>query len=321
MSVALRRAAAAMIAFSIIPCCAEAQSLSDRRAAKDKAADTEIEVACGRIDKENCAVVVPLINERTVSQHVRLKPLQSKGSVESVRGLCDGDVNIAIVQADVFALESDTPNCAGKLSVVGSGLYPYMGFAIVRADRDDKKFGALVDHLKAGETLSVAAGGAGSGGEATLRTILSKNETWKQSVSIEPDGVAVGLNKVRDRQLDVIFVMDGPQSPLIKTVRETIDQETRRPAFDFVDLRPNAALLEMKLNGDAPLYATAVVAPGLFSSTKTIATPAVIAVRNDYYNSNPDTVGKIRQAAEDALPAIASKSGARPDWAADFTPR
>ena len=28
--------------------------------------------------------------------------------------------------------------------------------------------------------------------------------------------------------------------------------------------------------------------------------------------------GKIRQAAEDALPAIAARAGARPDWAQDF---
>jgi hypothetical protein len=45
-------------------------SLSDRRAAKEKADTVEVEVACGKLDKENCAVVVPEINTKTVTQNV-----------------------------------------------------------------------------------------------------------------------------------------------------------------------------------------------------------------------------------------------------------
>ena len=95
-----------------------ADSLSERRAAKEKVDMVEVEVACGKLDKENCAVVVPEINGKTVSQNVRLKPLESKGSVDSVNGLCDGDVQMAVVQADVLAVRSAKPDCAGKISVL-----------------------------------------------------------------------------------------------------------------------------------------------------------------------------------------------------------
>ena len=47
-----------------------ADSLSERRAAKEKVDMVEVEVACGKLDKENCAVVVPEINGKTVSQNV-----------------------------------------------------------------------------------------------------------------------------------------------------------------------------------------------------------------------------------------------------------
>ena len=87
------RYAAAILALFLAATQARAESLSERRAAKEKVETIEVEVACGKLDKENCAIVVPEINSKTVSQGVRLKPLESKGSVESVNGLCDGDVD------------------------------------------------------------------------------------------------------------------------------------------------------------------------------------------------------------------------------------
>jgi len=149
-----------------------ADSLSERRAAKEAAPSAEIEVACGKLDKENCAIVVPEINAKTVPVGVRLKPLESKGSVESANGLCDGDVQIAIVQMDVLVQRAAKPDCAGKVVVLGSPFYPYQGFMVVREETREDKFGEMVGNLKQGAVLRVAAGGSGSGGEATLRAIL-----------------------------------------------------------------------------------------------------------------------------------------------------
>ena len=247
---------AAILALFLAAAEGRADSLSDRRAAKEKADTIEVEVACGKIDKENCAVVVPEISAKTVSQGVRLKPLESKGSVESVNGLCDGDVNSAVVQADVVAARVGKPDCTGKVVALGAPLYPYYGYMVVRADTREDKFGELVDHLKPGAVLRVAAGGSGSGGELTLRNILTSAPEWKQLIDIQPDGSATALNKLRDRQIDAFFVMDGPQSPLLQEVRETVDPKTKQRIFKFVDFRPSSKLLGVPYNGRS-LYATA----------------------------------------------------------------
>ena len=319
MSISLRFGAA-ILTLLLAAAGGRANSLSERRAAKEKAETVEVEVACGKIDKENCAVVVPEINAKTVSEGVRLKPLESKGSVESVNGLCDGDINFAVAQADVVAARTAKPDCAGKVVALGGPLYPYEGYMVVRADAREDKFGDLVNALKPGEVLRVAAGGSGSGGELTLRNILSSAPEWKQLIDIQPDGAATALNKLRDRQLDAFFVMDGPQSPLLQDVRETVDPKTKRRVFKFVDMRPSAKLAGLTFNG-RNLYATATLESGWFSAIKSISTPAVIVIRDEFYKSKPPIAAKIRQAAEDAAPAIAAKAGARPDWAAEFDRR
>lgn len=318
MSSALRAALTLAILATVSPVAAE--SLSDRRAAKEKVETIEIEIACGKLDKENCAIVVPEINSKTVAQGVRLKPLESKGSVESVNGLCDGDVNVAVVQADVLAARVGKPDCAGKLVLLGAPLYPYEGFMVVRAETREGKFAELVDDLKSGAVLRVAAGGSGSGGELTLRNVLASAPEWKLLVDIQPDGSATALNKLRDRQIDAFFVMDGPQSPLLQEVRETVDPKTKQRVFKFVDFRPNERLAAVRFNGRG-LYATATLESGWFSAIRSLSTPAVLAIRDEFYRSQPAVAAKMRQAAEDASPAIAVRAGARPDWRQDFDGR
>ena len=68
----------------------------------------------------------------------------------------------------------------------------------------------------------------------------------------------------------------------------------------------------------AALYATATLELGWFSSIKSISTPGVLALRDDFYRGYPAVASKIRQAAEDAIPSIAARAGAKPDWAKDF---
>lgn len=311
----VRNAAVLCIAFFVTPALAE--SLSERRAARDKAETVEIEVACGKLDKENCAIVVPELSSKTIANGVRLKPLESKGSVESLAGLCDGDVIAAVVQADVLARRAGQTDCVGAVALLGAPLYPYEGFMIVRADARENKFADMLANLKAGAVLRVAAGGAGSGGELTFRNLLAANPEWKQQVDLLPDGSATALNKLRDRQLDAFFVMDGPQSPLLQEVRDTIDPKTKERVFKFVDARPNEKLLSLQF-ANRQLYATATIEPGWFSAIKTVSTPAVFAIREDFYRHEPAVAAKIRQAIEDAQAAIASRAGARGDWRKDF---
>ena len=53
------RTAALTAALLLAVTSASADSLSERRAAKEKSETVEVEVACGKLDKENCAAVVP----------------------------------------------------------------------------------------------------------------------------------------------------------------------------------------------------------------------------------------------------------------------
>ena len=64
---------------SILSASRRSQLNISRRAAKEKADMVEVEVACGNLDKENCAGVVPEINGKTVSQNVRLNSLEFEG--------------------------------------------------------------------------------------------------------------------------------------------------------------------------------------------------------------------------------------------------
>jgi TRAP-type uncharacterized transport system substrate-binding protein len=168
--------------------------------------------------------------------------------------------------------------------LLGAPLYPTI--IVVRADTREDKFGDLVNNLKPGTVLRVAAGGSGSGGELTLRNILADAPEWKQIIDIQPDGSATALNKLRDRQIDAFFVMDGPQSPLLQEVRETVDPKTKQRIFKFIDVRPSDKLLGVQFNGRG-LYATATIEAGWFSAIKSISTPAVIAIRDDLYRSQP----------------------------------
>jgi hypothetical protein len=61
------RYAAVILAILLSANQTRADSLSERRAAKEKVETIEGEIACGKLDKENCAVVVPEINSKTVS--------------------------------------------------------------------------------------------------------------------------------------------------------------------------------------------------------------------------------------------------------------
>ena len=187
---------------------------------------------------------------------------------------------MAVVQADVLAVRSAKPDCAGKIVALGKPLYPYEGSMVVRAEAGEAKFGDMIARLAPGAVLRVAAE-ARFGRRAHLRNILASAPEWKQVIDIAPDGADTALNNLRDRQIDAFFVMDGSQSPFLQEVRETVDPKTKQRIFKFVDVRPGEKLTAMPFNG-RNLYATATLESHWFSAIKSIQTPAVIAVRDDF---------------------------------------
>ncbi|WP_036282555.1 TAXI family TRAP transporter solute-binding subunit [Methylocystis sp. ATCC 49242] len=313
MTFQLPAAVILIVAFLATPG-AFAQSLSERLPSRGKV--ETIEVACGARDKENCEIVVPELGSRTALRGVQLKPLESGGSAESLNGLCAGVVTMAVVQEDALVARMGKADCAGQIRMIGAPLYPYEGFLVVRADTRGASFADMVKNLKDGNILRIAAGGPNSGGELTLRNILAAAPKWKPLVDIEPDGPSTALERLRNRGIDAFFVMDGPQSPLLNQVRETTDPKTKQRVYKFIDFRPDDKMLvDLRRLG---LYGVATIEKRWFSALKTITSPAVIAIREDTYRNHPEIAAAIQQAAEDALPAIAVRTGASPNWRQDF---
>ena len=77
----------------------------------------EVEVACGKLDKENCAVVVPEIDGKTVSQNVRLKPLESRAASSPSTG-CATATSRWLSCRRTCLRSGRKPDCAGKISVL-----------------------------------------------------------------------------------------------------------------------------------------------------------------------------------------------------------
>ena len=53
----------------------------------------------------------------------------------------------SVVQADVLAVRSAKPDCAGKVVALGRPLFPYEGFMVVRADQRESNFGDMIDRI------------------------------------------------------------------------------------------------------------------------------------------------------------------------------
>lgn len=307
----------------ILPLVANAQSLSERRKAKEQAVQFSAEVAAGRPDKEGFAVVAPALNERLGDKNITLTRLSGKGSVESVDALCDGDVNMAFVQADVLVqrvsgVNANKSDCSNKLVILGPALWPYVIYAIVLNDeKSPDSLDGMFSNLRSGNSLRIAAGGSGSGGEQTLRNILNANSTWKQATSIQPDGADTAFSKLKDKVIDVFVVADGPHSPLLNQVRDEINPDTKKPRYKFVSIESDK-LLASTFNRGQKLYGSYKLSGGWFSSRNTIVTLGVLAVRDDFYRANGAVMANIRQAEEDSLPDIATKTGAETNWFAKY---
>ena len=309
----------AIAILAIAPMLAQAQSLSERRKSKEQAVQFTAEVAAGRPDKEGFAVVIPALNDRLGDKNISLTRLSGKGSVESVDALCDGDVNMAVVQADVLVqrvtgVNSNKSDCSNKLVILGPALWPYVIYAIaLNDDKAPDSLDGMYSNLRPGNSLRIAAGGGGSGGEQTLRNILGANSEWKQATSIQPDGADTAFSKMKDKEIDVFIVADGPHSPLLNQVRDEINPDTKKPRYKFVSVE-SPKLMRATYNRGQKLYGSYKLSGGWFGSRNTIVTVGVLAVRDDYYRANGAVMGNVRQAEEDSLPDIATKTGADTNW-------
>lgn len=316
----LKSAAAAAIAGTLAlagPAAAQTPSLTQRLGATQAAAHVEVQIACGKLDKSNCAQVLPRIAEQSASSNVGLKAVESEGSYESATGVCLGLVEGAIVQRDAADLRARQADCAGKIENVGKPLYPYYGFLILSANAPYDTLDRLVSHTPEGKTLNIAVGAEGSGGAVTMGYILRSEPTWKRVVTTREYGLETALQRIKDGSLDGFFVMDAPGSPLIDQISSEKDAKGNL-VFQFGDVRPGSSFYGMKDWSGRPMFQEAVVTPGLFQSTKSVSVDAVMIVANafreDRAKNGPKAVEALASAIDRAGASIFADTKTPRDW-------
>lgn len=295
-----------------------AESLSERLAkASGAVALAPVEVACGRLDKANCAQVLPRVAEQAMQAGLSLRPAESQGSVESAQGVCQGLVPAAIVQRDAADAQARKPECMGRFDVVGKPVYPYYGFLVVAASRPEGGLQEMVANTPQGKNLKISAGGAGSGGQVTMDYMLRANAAWKRVITLAGASADTALVLVKDGALDGLFVMEAPNSPLLETIRTAVDAKGKA-LFKFVDIRPGDAFYGIKDWGGRPMFQQQTLVSGWFGDTKVPSVDAVFiadnAFREDRAKGGPQSVAKLSEAIDRAQAAVFAETNTPRDW-------
>lgn len=306
----------------------DAGALDLTGASKPRQETLEVLMACGKADKGNCAKVVPAIAAK-MPAGVTLQGANTEGSVESAKLVCKGSVDVngksipvptALVQADAAAaIAASEPGCANALMMVGQPVYPYVLFAVVRADSPYNDFNDMVsDYRKQGKKLSVSAGKEGSGGLATLRNLMKADDTLKNTVDVSAYDQAVALQQVGDGQLAVFFSMDAPDSDFIDKIKAAVDANGK-PKFKFIDVDPDDFQNVLKLKAfNRPLYEETnfSVPGGWFGRTiDTMATFAAVVANRTWANGDgAKAVVSIGGALNDANAALREATKTPNGW-------
>lgn len=303
---------------------AKAQDLDSMMGASTNQFSDNVDVACGVLTKANCALVLPKIAHYSVPQGVTISPIESHGSLQSAEAVCKGIIQSAIGQMDAFSLVENSTACASSFQQIGSPLYPYYGYLVVLASNPANSMDDLVNNVQQGQTLNVADGKMGSGGQVTFQALLAADPNWKRVVAESDEDQDSALGNLSDGTLDAYFVMDGPGSALVSTIKNSVDKNGNK-VYKFLDISPDSSFFnELDFNGK-PLYQSLILKSGWFIDTHTISTNAVLIVNTSWANgqswgSNPadsnstQAVNVLRQAQDQAEAAIMASTLTPPNW-------
>ena len=278
-------------------------------------APVTVQVACGRLDKSNCGQVIPRLMEH-VGANVALKPVESEGSLESTTGVCEGVVEVALAQRDSVN-QRVRRDCVGKVDVVGRPLYPYYGYLVAAAGNRADSIEELVRNVGQGQTVRIAAGSETSGGQTTMQAMLDANPAWKRAITVSNYSQDSALQRITSGSVDAFFVMDSPHSELLDRIRTAVDARNK-PTFKFLDVRPGSGFYGLKDWRNQFLYQEVVLEGGLFSSTKTVSTDAVLIMNNAFRENRqlggPRAAEALDTAADRATASILADTQAPRDW-------
>jgi hypothetical protein len=246
-------------------------------------------------------------------------PDESTGSFMSATGVCLGLDEAAIVQRDAASERAHTSDrfaagCAGKYVSLGKPLYPYYGFWVVRADAGVSRVSGQIAGIRAGQSLTVAAGEDGSGGQITLRNLLAADPAWHSAVHVTTDGGEAALRLLRDKNIDAFFLMDDRTSPMVeKSIKGEVD-ERGRPIFKFLAIDPPSSFFRETDWTGRRMYQPEDLTSGWFGGIRTISVDAVLIVGKSWWRHDQASGAQLGRAIDAAAGAIRAATRTPKDW-------
>ncbi len=314
-------------AMAIVSCMlattAQAQSLAERLAQQHPdAAPITIRVAAGVKTKGNYSQIVPIIAQQLASTNITVVPDESTGSFMSATGVCLGLDEAAIVQRDAASERAHTSDrnaasCQGKYVSLGKPLYPYYGFWVVRADSPYSRVSGQIASVREGQTLNVAAGEDGSGGQITLHNLLASDPRWHSAVHPTTDGASAALRMLRDKNIDAFFLMDDRSSAMIEqSIKGEVDARGR-PVFKFLTINPPAKFFGQLDWTGRKMYQPEQLTSGWFSRIDTVSVDAVFIISRSWWRhdaASKQAVDALGHAIDTAEPAIRAATHTPAGW-------
>jgi TRAP-type uncharacterized transport system substrate-binding protein len=282
-----------------------------------EAKEVHVNVGCGKLDKANCAIIVPTLNDKTSQHGVTLEAADSEGSIASAQAICNGQVEAMVGQLDAIDQVRRSGNCASKIDVAVPAVTPYEAYFVLRANAGYSTLADMVKQTPSGKVLNIAAGKIGSGGRTTFEYILNAFPEYRQTINLVNYDETTALSKLEEGTIDGYFVMDGPGSPLVEEIKKAVDPATKGPKFKFADMRISDDLNnKVKALNNIKMYSTVVLAPGFWSDIKTLSVPTAIAVSSKWRETpdNARAVDVIKQAVIDARANLKSAVYPKTDW-------
>jgi TRAP-type uncharacterized transport system substrate-binding protein len=302
---------------------AHAQSLAERLAQQHpEAAAVTIRVAAGVKTKGNFSQIVPIIAQQLANSNITVVPDESTGSFMSATGVCLGLDEAAIVQRDAASERAHTSDrnaasCLGKYVSLGKPLYPYYGFWVVRADSPFSRVSGQIASIHEGQTLNVAAGEDGSGGQITLHNLLASDPRWQSAVHPTSDGGSAALRMLRDKNIDAFFLMDDRSSAMIEqSIKGEVD-ERGRPIFKFLAINPPEKFYAQLDWTGRKMYQPEKLTSGWFGGVNTISVDAVFIVSKSWWRhdaASRQAVDELGHALDTAEPAIRAATRTPGNW-------
>ncbi len=300
-----------------------AQSLAERLAQQHpEAAALTIRVAAGVKTKGNYSQIVPIIAQQLASTNITIVPDESTGSFMSATGVCLGLDEAAIVQRDAASERAHTSDrnaasCLGKYVSLGKPLYPYYGFWVVRADSPYSRASGQIASIRTGQTLNVAAGEDGSGGQITLKNLLASDPRWQSAVHPTTDGGTAALRLLRDKNIDAFFLMDDRSSAMVEqSIKGEVD-ERGRPIFKFLAINPPSKFFDLKDWTGRKMYQPEKLTSGWFGGINTISVDAVFIVSKSWWrhdSASRAAAEELGHAIDTAEPAIRAATRTPTGW-------